>query len=91
VISAEGGPPALPEDSWSLAVPAMIRLVGLDYDPFPLTPTLSEERIPRNVIAPCASEPGRENRGQSLPEEKTPHHLTRSAALKPKAKAGPHP
>jgi hypothetical protein len=35
---------ALPEDSWSLTVPAIARHFGLEHGPFPLTPTLSPRR-----------------------------------------------
>ena len=41
LVSSEGNPPALPEDSKSLIVPTMVWRVGLAYGPFPLTPALS--------------------------------------------------
>jgi hypothetical protein len=43
-FSPGGNPPALPEDSWSLTVPAIARHFGLEHGPFPLTPTLSPRR-----------------------------------------------
>ena len=40
-MTPQGKPPALPQGSRSLTVPAVAWLVGLEYELFPLTPTLS--------------------------------------------------
>ena len=48
--SAEENPAALPEASWRLLVPVLVRLIGLAEDVFPLTPALSPRR---GRIASC--------------------------------------
>jgi len=57
LVSSEGTPPALPEDSKSLIVPTMVWRVGLAYGPFPLTPALSLGE--REIRTPSRGESGR--------------------------------